>query len=92
MIIAIWLIISILFFAFAAYCCVRVGANADTDNYTQEMKERGKQMTSNCEKCAQTFSWFEDDALVKYGYGDKYILHCPHCDKLTKVTKNSNYS
>lgn len=45
-------------------------------------------MISKCEKCKENFEWTEDDALVKYGYGDKYIVHCPYCDKLTKVVNH----
>lgn len=87
MIITICIIILLLFSAFVTFYCIKTGADVNTVNHIQEIKEREREMTSKCEKCAQTFTWFEDDALVKYGYGDKYILHCPHCDKLTKVTK-----
>ena len=45
-------------------------------------------MISVCEKCKQEFTWEEKDALCKYKYGTKYIVHCPHCDKLTKVFIN----
>lgn len=45
-------------------------------------------MEAVCEKCNREFVWEETDALVKYKYGNKYIVHCPFCDKLTKVEKN----
>lgn len=39
-----------------------------------------------CEKCSNWFIFDTKDALVKYQYGSKYIVHCPHCNKLTKVS------
>ena len=42
-----------------------------------------------CEKCNQSFKMHEDDALVKYQYGAKYVVHCPHCDKLTKASRGA---
>ena len=63
------------------------GAKVKVETEYKNPKRERQQMTSRCEKCNEIFTWFEDDALVKYGYSDKYILHCPHCDKLTKVTK-----
>ena len=41
---------------------------------------------AQCEKCDFFFVWREEDALIKYKYGTKYIIHCPRCNKLTKVT------
>ena len=80
----IFVVLVCIFIGASVWCCLKVGADADSDNYYKGVKRK---MTSKCEKCGEVFEWFEDDALVKYGYGDKYIIHCPHCDKLTKVTK-----
>ena len=46
-------------------------------------------ITSICEKCKKSFEWSEDDALIKYSYGTKYVVHCPRCDKLTIVNKEN---
>lgn len=46
-------------------------------------------MIANCEKCKLPFHWEEDDALIKYKYGTKFITHCPHCDKLTVVRREN---
>ena len=56
--------------------------NDEKDYMTQDER---KEHMSICEKCKQSFSWNEKDALIKYKYGTKFIVHCPHCDKLTKV-------
>lgn len=54
---------------------------------TLEIKDKKKLMKASCEKCYQSFKWIEEDALVKYKYGTKYIVHCPHCNRLTTVNK-----
>lgn len=78
-------IIIILFSAVLCYCSLVVGARADKSYLQKGEKEK---MKATCEKCNEEFEWFEKDALVKYKYGSKYILHCPCCDKLTKVEIN----
>lgn len=85
-IIGIFCIIAILIFIVVlCYCSLIVGARAD-ESYSQE--KRGETMKAICEKCNTEFEWHEKDAIVKYKYGSKYILHCPCCDKLTKVNIN----
>ena len=76
------ILIFLSFIIIACYCSFVVGARAD-ESYSQ--KEKGKTMEAICEKCNIKFKWHEKDALVKYKYGSKYILHCPYCGKLTKV-------
>lgn len=77
------LVIGILIFVLSA---LKVGADADIDNYKSKEKEEKEDMfTASCEYCHKIFNITEKDALVKYKYGTKYIVHCPHCDKLTKV-------
>ena len=46
---------------------------------------REKIYVSKCPKCTQQVEWQEKDMIVKYAYGMKGIIHCPHCDKLITV-------
>ena len=78
--IIIFIVIALLCSIFIYFCCI-VGARAD------KRKEDKKIMIATCEKCHNDFTWTEDDAIIKYYYGAKYIVHCPHCDKLTKIDK-----
>ena len=57
----------------------------EEEDYLKLKEEKGNM--SNCEKCKEPFRWYEKDALIKYKYGSKFIVHCPHCNKLTKVYK-----
>ena len=68
-------------------CALKVGAEADSDNY-QPREEKEDMYIATCEYCHKMFNTTENDALVKYQYGTKYIVHCPHCDKLTKITRD----
>lgn len=86
--IIIGVILSILAFCgliFAIYYFVADARNHDPNSL--ETKDKEKSMKATCEKCHQSFNWSEEDALVKYKYGTKYIVHCPHCDRLTTVNK-----
>lgn len=47
-------------------------------------------MTGMCKKCKQEFNWEEEDALIKLQYGTKFIVPCPHCDKLNIVYVNKD--
>lgn len=77
------LVVGVLIFVLSA---LKVGADADSDNYRQKRKEEKEDMfIVNCEYCHKIFNITEKDALVKYKYGTRYIVHCPYCDKLTKV-------
>ena len=77
------LVVGVLIFVLSA---LKVGADADSDNYRQKRKEEKEDMyITTCEYCKKMFNVMEKDALVKYKYGTKYIVHCPYCDKLTKV-------
>ena len=84
----IWLIIAgvliLSFFALLAYSCVVVGARADSDRY-KALMEASKMRKFECDKCHTEFEMQEEDILVKYKYGEKLLMRCPHCDKITKI-------
>ena len=56
----------------------------DSKDYI-ELEERTMHKTK-CTKCKKPFQWNEKDALIKYKYGSLFVVHCPHCDKLTKAS------
>ena len=80
------IIIFVLLLLVFIFCAFRIGAKADAYYVNQNgEKNIGGYVKATCEKCNKWFMFEEKDALVKYKYGTKYIVHCPYCDKLTKV-------
>lgn len=73
-------------FIICLYCCFVLGARSDTLVY-ESNKQKGeiKSMNATCEYCYKWFEWKENNAICKYKYGSRFIVHCPYCDKLTKV-------
>lgn len=42
-------------------------------------------MIATCSKCGIDFGWEEKDALVKFAYGEKFLVSCPNCKHLMKA-------
>ena len=73
-------------FIICLYCCFSLGAKSDAlRRESNEQKGEAKHMSATCEYCGKWFEWEEIDAISKYKYGSRFIVHCPYCNKLTKV-------
>lgn len=80
------IIVFVLLLLVFIFCAFRLGAKADYYyNQNTEGENVKGYMKATCEKCNKWFMFEEKDALIKYKYGTKYIVHCPYCDKLAKV-------
>ena len=74
-----FIIICFILIGLLAFSCVRVSEK-------DKRATKGSEMLSKCNKCKTDFVWNESDPILQIGFCE-YVVKCPHCNKLTKVTK-----